>query len=283
MTNPVEELLIKQGIQYTPSGQDFLTKCLNPDHDDSNPSFRIDKTTGISHCFSCGYKTNIFKFFGIVDNFVSIKVAKLKDKIKDLRVASEGVEFPDETIPYTKPFRGISAKTLKEFGAFYTLTSENLGDRIFFPIRDIRGKPIVYVGRHILSQGNPRYLNYPRGVTMPIYPEYFPEKYSSVVLVEGIFDMLNLYDKGLKNVSCAFGTNTLQKDTALKLLAFKSQGISKIYLMFDGDDPGREAMNKLQPILEELGYSVEQIALEEGSDPGEMSQEYVDSIKEYIQ
>lgn len=282
MSNPVEELLVSKGIAYNHSGKDFLIKCLNPEHNDSSPSFRIDKVTGISHCFSCGFKCNIFKFYGIVDNFTSIKISKLKEKLRALKVSSEGVEFPDEMIPMTRTFRSISVKTLKEFGAFYTNGRDELQDRLFFPIKDVRNKVAVFVGRHMLSNGNPRYLNYPTGVTMPIFPEYFKEKHTSVILVEGIFDMLNLYDKGLRNVSCTFGTNTLMKEAAPKLLSLKTQGISKIYLMYDGDEAGKTAMTKLQPILEELGYKVEQIKVAEDSDPGEMSQEEVDIIKEYI-
>jgi DNA primase len=278
----VQDLLKKEGLYFTVSGKDFLIKCLNPDHEDSNPSCRVDKITGLTHCFSCGFKTNIFKHFGLTGNHTSIKTAKLKEKLRELNISSNGVEFPGDMVPMTKPFRGISTKTLKEFGAFFTHASETLSDRVFFPITDIRGKPLLYVGRHMLSQGNPRYLNQPSGVTMPIFPEVYTEKYTCAILVEGIFDMLNLYDKGLRNVSCTFGTNTLQNNTASKLLALKTQGISKIYLMFDGDEAGRVAMTKLKPILEELEFLVEIITLEDGSDPGELSQEYVDSIKEYI-
>jgi DNA primase len=283
MSDPVQDLLQKQQIQYQISGRDFLVRCLNPDHDDGNPSCRIDRLTGVTHCFSCGFKTNIFKHFGITSAIVGVKIAKLKQKLRDLNINFNGVEFPEEQVPFSKPFRGISTQTLKEFGAFYTTSQdEKLCDRIWFPIRDIRGKTSVYVGRHTMSLGNPRYLNYPTGVTMPIYPEFFKESHSSAVLVEGIFDMLNLYDKGLRNVCCTFGTSTLFKELELKLLTLKTQGIVKIYLMYDGDVAGQEAMDKLQPIIEEAGYIVEKIVLEDDVDPGELSQEYVDSIKEWI-
>lgn len=282
MTNHVLDLINKQGLRYTESSKDYVIQCLNPEHKDANPSFRVDKLTGMTHCFSCGYKVNIFKHFGVVGNHTSIQVAKLKQKLKDLHINFMGVEFPHEQVPITKPFRGISAKTLREFGAFYTHGSEALQDRIFFPIRDVSNRVIVFVGRHMMSQGNPRYLNYPRGVTMPIFPEVFKQRYTSAVLVEGIFDMLNLYDKGLENVCCTFGTNTLHKDTAIKLLALKSQGVHKIYVCYDGDDAGKQAADKLLPLIEECGFSAEKITLEDGTDPGDLSQEYVDSIREYI-
>ena len=59
-----EELLQSKGIQYQISGKDAKIHCLNPEHDDTNPSMRVDRITGIFHCFSCGYKGNLFTYFG---------------------------------------------------------------------------------------------------------------------------------------------------------------------------------------------------------------------------
>lgn len=281
----VEELLREKGISYTHSGKDLLIKCLNPEHDDSNPSLRVDKIDGKTHCFSCGFKTNIYKYFGVLSgNQINIRTAKLKEKLADLRLSSVGLDFPDQMVPFTHVFRGISKSTLKAFEAFY-LSNENpqmrgFEDRIIFPIRDITGKIVMFLGRHTLSSGNPKYLNYPPGVTIPLYPTKITNK--SIVLVEGIFDMLNCVDKGLDNTVCTFGTNTLQKDTKNKLMPYKAQGVEKIYLMFDGDKAGRDATHKLQPLIEECGFAVEVITLEDDQDPGELSQEYVTSIKEYI-
>jgi DNA primase len=117
---------------------------------------------------------------------------------------------------------------------------------------------------------------------MPVFPSHLPSGYSSMVLVEGIFDMLNLYDKGLENVVCAFGTNTLQNDTKQKLLPFKAQGITHIYLLFDGDEAGKKAAELLKPLIEQEGFIVEIIKLPDDTDPGELDTEDVRSIAEYI-
>lgn len=93
--------------------------------------------------------------------------------------------------------------------------------------------------------------------------------------------MLNLYDKGLHNVSCVFGTDSLKSSAAEKLLPFKVQGIQKIFILFDGDEAGRNAATELKPKIEEQGFIVEIINLEDGTDPGGFNQEYVDSLKEY--
>lgn len=282
MSDPVLELINKNGLAFSVSGRDYLIKCLNPDHEDSNPSFRVDKVTGVAHCFSCGFKTNLFKYYGVFTNPVPMKIAALKEKLNELKTNHLGLELPNGHTPYLKQFRGISPQTLKQFGAFYTNVVEKLVDRIVFPIRDITGKTVVFVGRHTLSNGNPRYINYPTGVKMPVFPSHLPSGYQSMVIVEGIFDMLNLYDKGLENVICAFGTNTLQNDTKSKLLPFKAQGITHIYLLFDGDEAGEKAAANLKPLIEEDGFIVEIIKLPDNRDPGELDVFEVRSIAEYI-
>jgi DNA primase len=280
--DPVLDLIQKNGLQFQVSGRDYLIKCLNPEHPDTNPSFRVDRISGIAHCFSCGFKTNIFKYYGIFSNPIPIKIAKLKEKLQDLKMQAHGVDLPAGATPFTKTFRGISQQTLKHFEAFYTNQVEKLQDRIIFPIKDITGKTAVYVARHMLSNGNPRYINYPSKVQMPIFPAQIPAGYKSLVIVEGIFDMLNLYDKGLKNVACAFGTNTLQADTKLKMFPYKAQGISHIYILFDGDDAGKKAAESLKLTLEQLEFIVEIIKLPDGTDPGDLDQINVQSIAEYI-
>lgn len=282
MSDPVLELINKNGLGFTVSGRDYLIKCLNPEHEDSNPSFRVDRVSGVAHCFSCGFKTNIFKFFGVFTNPVPIRIAALKEKLAELKTSGTGLDLPTGHTPYTKQFRGISPQTLRHFGAFYTNQVEKLQDRIVFPIKDITGKIVVFVARHTMSNGNPRYVNYPSGVRIPVYPSHLPSGYKSMVLVEGIFDMLNLYDNGLENVVCAFGTNTLQNETKAKLLPFKAQGITHIYLLFDGDDAGRKAAQQLKPTIEQEGFIVEIINLPDGTDPGELDREDIRSIAEYI-
>lgn len=282
MSDPILELLQKNGLAYTVSGRDYLIKCLNPEHEDNNPSFRIDRVSGAAHCFSCGFKTNIFKYFGVFTNPVPLRIANLKKKLQELS-ASQEIAIPLGHTPWTKPFRGISASTLKHFNAFYTNQVEKLQDRIVFPIQDVTNRIKVFVGRHTLSNVNPRYINYPSGVQLPLFPSYLEEPSRSIVLVEGVFDMLNLYDKGIRNAVCCFGTNTLQNTAKQKLLPFKAQGVTNIYILFDGDEAGEKAAKQLKPVLEEDDFIVEIMKLPDGVDPGELDQSDVTSIKEYIQ
>lgn len=281
MSDPVLELLKEKGIAFSISGKDYVTKCFNPEHNDTNPSFRIDRSTGVAHCFSCGFKTNIFKFYGLLTNNVSVRVSKLKEKLRVLKESTEGLDPLEGAHPVTTAFRGISVQTLRHFAAFYTDQVEQMIDRIVFPITDVRNKTVCYVGRHSMSNGNPRYVNYPSGVTIPLFPAKLPERFRSIVLVEGIFDMLNCYDKGLHNTVCTFGTSKLLNETAQKLLPYKIMGVEKIFILYDGDTAGREAAKKIKPLIEAANFLVEIIDLPEGQDPGVITQEDVDSLIEY--
>jgi len=281
MSEPVLELLKDKNVAFSISGKDYVTKCFNPEHNDSNPSFRIDKLTGVAHCFSCGFKTNIFKYFGLLTNNISIRVVKLKEKLKALKESTSGLEPLEGAKPITQSFRGISTQTLKTFGAFDTDLVEQMTDRIVFPITDVRGKTVCYVGRHSMSNGNPRYVNYPVGATIPLFPAKLTEHFRSIVLVEGIFDMLNCYDKGLRNVVCTFGTSKLLNETGQKLLSYKIMGVEKVFVLYDGDAAGREAAKKIKPLIEAVGFLVEIIDLPEGQDPGVITQEDVNSLIEY--
>jgi len=80
----VESLLNKNNIYYRSSGHDFLVHCLNPDHSDSNPSMKIDKLTGIYHCFSCAHSGNLFHLYNATRNETDIRVRKTKEKIREL-------------------------------------------------------------------------------------------------------------------------------------------------------------------------------------------------------
>lgn len=282
MSDPVLELIQKNDLKFSVSGRDYLIKCLNPDHQDSNPSFRVDKVTGVAHCFACGFKTNLFKYYGVFTNLVPMKILALKEKLDALKKFGQELDLPQGYTPWTKQFRGVSPATLKHFGAFYTNQVEKLQDRIIFPIKDITNRTQVFVARHTMSNGNPRYINYPQGVKIPLYPAHLPSGYSSMVIVEGLFDMLNLYDNGCENVVCAFGTKTLQNDIKAKMLPFRAQGITHIYILFDGDDAGRNAAKDLKPLLEAEGFITEIVDLPDGSDPGDLDAENVRSITEYV-
>ena len=135
----VEELIQKKKIMYRQQGADFVVHCLNPEHDDSNPSMRIDKITGIFHCFSCGYKGSIFKYFDTPVSFLEQKRARLKRKIEDRRTESVGLTMPKDLMAYAGNFRNIKPETYTKYEAFTHHESQYVG-RVGFTIKDITGR-----------------------------------------------------------------------------------------------------------------------------------------------
>lgn len=274
----VEQILKDNNIKYVDAGKDFLIKCLNPEHDDSHPSMRVHKILGVYHCFSCGHKGNIFEKTGNTPNEIEQKIAILQNKISDM-LANRALVKPTDTVLFEEDYRNIKKETYQFAEAFMTNQIKELAGRICFPLYDSRLNIKVFLGRAVHSDLEEKYYFYPRGVVPPLFPAY-PKIYKNTLfIVEGIFDALNLIDKGLPNVICAFGTHTLLKTHKEKLSHYKILGVNKFYIMFDGDKAGINAAKKLEKVLKENKYNVEIVELPENVDPGDLTQEQVDVLK----
>ena len=268
----VEELLIKQDVPYIPKGADFEVSCLNPEHLDRNPSMRIDRITGIFNCFSCEFKGNLFTLFGEKPNQLQLQREKLKNIIRQKMAESTGLVLPIQAVPYTGTWRGIKRETYERFGAFIDKDPSFIS-RINFPITDITGKIVAYNGRHTGS-GVPKYMITPAGAKMPLFPQVKPLN-GCVILVEGIFDMINLHDKGLTNAMCSFGTKNINEE---KLSVLSIAGVSQLDIFFDGDDAGQSAAEKVKEMCESIGLSSRNIHLKD-KDPGALTEPQILKLK----
>ena len=280
----VEELLERENIRYRKAGKDVLVKCLSPDHEDNNPSMRVDKITGAFNCFSCGFKGNIYTHFDESIDLVGIKVIQLKKKISE--VLSNELSLPKGRESFKRKHRGIAAETYEYFEAF---THDDYDGRIVFPIYDISGRLLSCLGRFAFSDAKPKYLWDPPIAQTPVYPPKPETHQSSVVVVEGIFDVLNLWDKGMKNVVCTFGKNmgsTKKQQRRLRnmeqFIPLKIQGVKKLYILYDsGAWNDAEALANL---LKDL-FIVEVVKYPEFSDEkdaGNLTREEVDELKRFI-
>lgn len=273
----VEELLAAKKVDFQAKGADFIVRCLNPDHDDSNPSMRIDKLTGIFGCFSCGFKGNIFSYFGEKPNFLQQKRDLLRNKIQNKLAENIGLNMPKNAVEFDREWRGIKAETYKKFGAFEHSDANFIG-RVVFPIKSLAGKIVGFNGRAMSPDKNPKYLIHPTGAKFGLFPGKIVPIQGRVILVEGIFDMLNLHDKGLTNAVCTFGT---QKVTKEKLQILKIQGVSGIDILFDGDEAGASAAEKVKSLAESIELDTRTITLN-NTDPGELTASKVIKLKEKL-
>ena len=274
----VDEVLHKHKIVFRPQGQDYVVACLNPDHEDSNPSMRIDKITGIFHCFSCGFKGNIFKYYDTPVSHLEVKRNKIKKKIEEVRAQNIGLTPPADLMPYIGNFRGLKPKTYKEFSAFTHHDSQFVG-RGLFPIVDITGATRAFIGRHMDRTVVPKYLIYPPKAKLPLFPQHVSPILGRVILVEGIFDALNLHDKGLTNAMCCFGTQNIDM---YKLSMLKFLGVRQVDILFDGDTAGREAAEKAADLCENIELLANIVKMPDGVDPGDLPADRVKNLKEYL-
>ena len=267
----VETLLQNKDIHYIPKGKDYVVRCLNPDHEDRNPSMKIDQITGIFQCFSCGYKGNVYNRFGERANQLQLRRDLFKKKLTEKRAESVGLSFPQNCLPYVGNWRDIKPETYRKFEAFQNQGNDFVG-RINFPIRDISGKIVAFQGRHT-SNGLPKYKFSPPGAKLPFFPivEFIK---GSVVLVEGMFDMLNLHDKGMTNAVCCFGTNNFNE---AKLAMLAVQGAEYVDVFFDGDDAGQKAAEQVVSMCGKVGLVARNVHLKD-TDPGALTQTSVDKL-----
>lgn len=277
----VESLLLEREIYYTHSGRDLLIRCLNPEHEDHSPSLRVNEDTGIMHCFSCGFKGNIFKHFKVENSLIlGGRVQQLKAKIR--KINSKAIEMPEGFQPFTHGgYRKISLGTYKHFGAF--IHEVDFPDRIVFPLYDFGGNLQALISRELWTKAaKDKYRIFPSGKAPPIFPA-IPDDLSkkSVIVVEGVFDVLNLYDKGLRNVVALLGKGgKAEKD---RLSHLNMLGIEELVICLDPGDAEIVSANKLKAQLKS-SFNIRIFDLREisSSDPGDLKTAEVKKLKDTL-
>jgi DNA primase len=115
----------------------------------------------------------------------------------------------------------------------------------------------------------------PRGSKLPLFPLTKLEPIQGrVLLVEGIFDVLNLRQYGLNNTITGFGIKNF-KD---RLNILSILGVTGIDICFDPDEPGQNAAEEVKDVAEELGFDVRNVKLK-NNDPGALREESVANLK----
>jgi DNA primase len=142
-------------------------------------------------------------------------------------------------------------------------------DRIIFPIFT-PSKQVVGFGGRVLDDSLPKYLNSPEtpifNKSRTLYGLYQTKEAcreaSTVFLVEGYFDLIALYQHGVKNVTATLGTSlTLNHIRILRGFA------RKVILVFDSDDAGTKAAMRSASLFRQENVEAQVMLLPEGDDP----------------
>lgn len=279
----IEKILIEKGIEYkiNPNNPyEINMKCFSGEHADSNPSLSYNLEKGVFNCFACGFKgdtTKLMKELGIIFTIEPLskqgfKIKRLAEKLESLR-GDKPIYLPEPRFPVKHPFKGITTATMDKFNAFMT-TYDSMDDYICIPVYQ-GGKLRFIEGRHtVLNAKNlnmPKYMRRPAGadVSSVLFPLDAIKDFTQVILVEGIFDALNMHDMGYTNTLCIFGTNNFNAGKAKMLDEY---GCRHVILMMDGDTAGRQAAVKIQKLLSQRSIHTSIVNMEDGKDPGSIDE-----------
>lgn len=284
--NRILELLRQKNIDFKDTGGDILIHCLNPEHEDNHPSLRVDRETGVFHCLSCGFGKgipSIFHYFNEGMFRQSPRLIQVRKRITEILRSTQTLVIPDSARLYDSDFRGISAATLKKYFAFQH--EEDWEGRIVFPITDSVGRIVVFLGRTLNGKASPKYMLKPKDIPAPLFPQRYNEQV--IIMTEGIFDMLNLEDKGLTNSIACFGTHQFSMDnTADKLAPYILSGTKAIVILLDNDTSGNAAAEKVARMIRDktrLAPIIANHLLPKDKDPGELDAEEVAELAKNIE
>ena len=248
-------------------------RCLNPEHNDSNPSMSFDKEHCRVHCFGCGASYDTFDLIGLD---YGIKGKELFEKAFDLFGVSvdEGkggcLDWSDEISTHSKPksdnthfitqcqknlpkaadylqSRGISLETAKRFGLGYCENQSIQGLKMNAVIIPTGGGQ--YVARNT-DKNAAKANRYRKSETTQLFnaQALYSGEYKDVFIVEGEFDALSISEVGGQAVALGSTASVHRFIDTLK----KRPTDKRLIIALDNDEAGKKAQNQLCEELENI-------------------------------
>jgi DNA primase len=277
--------------------QEFVGLC--PLHPETRPSFYVNAAKNLFYCHGCGRGGDLIRFIQLfLDLPFRQTVALLQQEFTPApvsRLLEEAAAFYQfqlhrhpEAIRYLGQ-RGLHDPALiEEMGIGYApggnlrrhlaalgysfdllLDSGLIGSqgrdafcyRVIFPCRQ-RGQIVNLYGRSIGAAFPHRLLPHSKG---GLFAWESVSSFSTVILVEGLFDLAVLWQAGFRNTTCAIGTQL----TPAQLSQLAEQPRRSVYIAFDQDDnqAGQKASRQLAQRLRGVGIRAHIVQLPHGHDP----------------
>ncbi len=277
--------------------EEFVGLC--PLHRDTRPSFYVNVRKNLFYCHGCQQGGDLIRFVELSERLTFREsLACLK---QDLALAAESelltrttafyqvqLHRHSEAVEYLQK-RGLQDPDLiEELGLGYAPGGNlrrHLADcgysldlllrtglinhqgrdafcrRVIFPCYQ-QGRVINLYGRSIGAAFPHRLLPRSKG---GLFAWDSVGAFSSVILVEGLFDLAVLWQAGLRNTTCAIGTHL----TAAQWSQLCDQPGRRVYIAFDQDanQAGQRASRLLARRLESAGLQARIVALPSGQDP----------------
>ncbi len=292
----IENLYKIEGLKR--HGDKLVGPC--PVHGGDSPrAFHADLEKNVWHCFSrCKRGGNQLDFVAAYED-ISIREAALK--LQEHFMAStepapskgrrrRGPRSPNrdhpprEDRPDTNPplelqlqlsrdhphlteVRCLHTETIERFGVGYCAKGIMRGC-IAIPIHDEQGQLVAYAGRHLRPQQVREYGKYkfPKGFRkeLVLYNRHRASG-PTLVLVEGFFTVMKLYEAGIENVVASMGCDL--SDHQARLLA---DATKDVIVLYDGNEAGYSGADAAKAKLEQLGVTARIARLPEDTEPDDL-------------
>jgi DNA primase len=277
--------------------QEFVGFC--PLHSETRPSFHVNARKNLFYCHGCERGGDLIRFVELSEHLsFRESIAYLK---QDLALAADHellektavfyqiqLHHHPEAAEYLRQ-RGLHDPDLiEELGVGYApggnlrrhlaglgysfdqlLRTGLINDqgrdafcrRVIFPCRQ-QGRAINLYGRSIGAAFPHRLLPRSKG---GLFAWESVRAFSTVILVEGLFDLAVLWQFGFRNTTCAIGTHL----TPVQWSQLCDQPSRCVYIAFDQDpnQAGQQASRILARRLESAGLQARIVPLPPGQDP----------------
>ena len=281
----IEDILRHYGLLENLKQRKDELVGLCPFHKETKGSFHASLAKNAFQCFGCKRKGNILDFVAAKED-VSIREAAVLIQVW-FQVGSQGpqktpagplepaarVSVPTDdngdgnkpltfTLrnlnpkhPYLKE-RGLEKGTVEHFGLGYC-SRGLMKERIAIPIHNERGELVAYAGRYAgeKPEEEEKYL-VPSGFakSQVLFNLHQAREFATdqgLILVEGFFDVFNLWQSGFTQVVGLMGSWLSEEQKELLVATLGADG--KVTLLLDGDDAGRacevQCVEELAPCL----------------------------------
>ncbi len=172
--------------------------------------------------------------------------------------------------------KGYSDDLIQASGMVSTKESKGISDRFWnramFPIMDPSGKVIAFGGR-VMGEGEPKYLNSTETEVFVKRRTFYGmnkargSRRKGLILCEGYMDVISLHQAGFDNAVAALGTAFTENHAAMLPKYLRDSKL--VYLCFDSDGPGQDAILRAIPMLTNVGLTCKVIHMDPYKDPDE--------------
>jgi DNA primase len=296
---PLLDYLRQQNWTGQPAshGPEFVGLC--PLHPETRPSFYVNARKNLFYCHGCGQGGDLIRFVEL-SRHLSFRqsLAYLQPNAPpadSTDVLEQAAAFYQQQLPHYPEARryleqrglrdptlihelrigyapggslrrhltaqGYSLDLLRRLGLVNAQGHDAFYRRVVFPCGQ-HGRVVNLYGRSLGAAFAHRFLPGSKG---GLFAWESVRQFSTVILVEGLFDLAVLWQAGFPNTTCALGTHL----TTTQFHQLSDRPGRRIYLVFDQDEnlAGQHASQALTPQLQRAGLAVSIVQLPAGHDP----------------